>query len=173
MRAEEELQGQTPRDVQSGKGSNEVLAEDSRLNSTLLFMQYLWSLTNALQASSKRMEAELGITGPQRLALRLLGRMPGASPSELADVLRVHPSTLTGVLKRLDDASLVARSADPDDARKRRLGLTAKGEAMDRECAGTVEAAVRRAMTRSSDADLHATERVLGTLVEELRRGSG
>lgn len=159
-------------EASGGKGSEAGAAEDARLGSTLLFMQRLWALTNALQASSKRMETELGVTGPQRLALRLLGRMPGVSPSVLAEALRVHPSTLTGVLKRLEDAGMLARSADPDDARKSRLALTTKGKAMDRERAGTVEAAVRRAMARATDADLQATERVLGVLVEELKRGS-
>jgi DNA-binding MarR family transcriptional regulator len=44
------------------------------------------------------MIGEVGVTGPQRLVLRVVGLFPGMSAGELATVLRVHPSTLTGVL---------------------------------------------------------------------------
>ena len=70
------------------------------LSGTLSFMQLLWELHHELQAQSKEMEHRHGVTGPQRLVLRLVGRFPGVSPGELAALLRLHPSTLTGVPSR-------------------------------------------------------------------------
>ena len=49
----------------------------------------------------KRMEQRSGVTGPQRLVLRVVGLFPGISAGALARLLHVHPSTLTGVLHRL------------------------------------------------------------------------
>jgi hypothetical protein len=44
------------------------------LDPVLDFMRLLWSIEHGLQRMSKRMEAELlGITGPHRLVLRLVG----------------------------------------------------------------------------------------------------
>ena len=41
---------------------------------TLRFMQQLWKLVHALDVRSKRMAKTLGVTGPQRLVVRILGQ---------------------------------------------------------------------------------------------------
>ncbi len=142
------------------------------LGKTLGFMQSLWSLSHALQARSKRMDHELGITGPQRLAVRIIGRIPGISPRELAVTMRVHPSTLTGIMKRLEEREFVSRVGDDRDGRSVHLQLTARGRAADHERSNTVEAAVRRALAQLDPEEVRATERVLSCLVEELDRES-
>jgi MarR family transcriptional regulator, organic hydroperoxide resistance regulator len=109
----------------------------------LEFMRVVWALDHALQKTSKRMEMTLGITAPQRLVIRILGRFPGMSAGLLAIILRLHPSTLTGVLKRLQRRGLITRRADPRDRRRAVFGLTARGRALDVNAEGTVEAAVR------------------------------
>jgi DNA-binding MarR family transcriptional regulator len=73
------------------------------------------------------MSGEIGVTGPQRLVLRVVGLFPGMSAGDLATVLRVHPSTLTGVLQRLVDQRLPARANDPGDRRRAILRLTRRG----------------------------------------------
>ena len=79
------------------------------LDAGLLFMRALWVAVHALQKTSKRMNVRLGVTGPQRLVLRVVGLAPGISAGGLAKVLHLHPSTLTGVLKRLETQGLVSR----------------------------------------------------------------
>src|ERR1041384_3036504 len=88
-----------------------------QLDPVLDFMRLLWSIEHGLQRMSKRMEGELGITGPQRLVLRVVGRFPNLSASELAHIVRLHPSTITGILKRLVARGLLERTADPADTR--------------------------------------------------------
>src|SRR5580704_7823727 len=87
------------------------------LDPVLDFMRLLWSIEHQLQSASKRMETAIGITGPQRLVLRVVARFPGISAGELADVVRLHPSTVTGILQRLVQKGLLARDVDPDDSR--------------------------------------------------------
>ncbi len=144
--------------------------ERSSLGKTLSFMQRLWALTHALQARSKRMESELGITGPQRLAIRMIGRTPDVSPGELAGMLRMHPSTLTGILKRLEERGVVAREQDRDDGRRMRLRLLAAGRTLDRERAGTVEADVQRALAQLDPDHVRIAQDVLARVAEELER---
>jgi len=138
-----------------------------QLGPVLEFMKQLWALDHGLQSASKRMESRFGITGPQRLVVRIVGRFPGISAGALADVLRVHPSTLTGVLRRLEMRGMVLRRTDPKDARRALFGLTPRGRKMDTLRTGTVEQAVRRVLQRLPE-DIPAAERILAALSVEL-----
>ena len=140
------------------------------LPADLELMQALWSVDHALDVMSRRMVRRLGITGPQRLVIRLLGRFPGASPGDLAKLLRLHPATVTGVLKRLEARRLVTRVSDPWDGRKSQIRLTRKGEALDKPDADTVEAAVGRVLSRLPRRHVELARRVLTALEEELTR---
>lgn len=131
-------------------------------------MQLLWAVVHRLDATSKRMSRHVGVTGPQRLALRVIGLFPGLSPGDLATILHVHPSTLTGVLQRLTDRRLVTRASHPLDRRRAVLQLTARGTKANGATAGTVEAAVGRTLANTSDGDVAATARVLGQLASHL-----
>lgn len=140
------------------------------LGSTLEFMRLVWAVAHGLQSRSKRMESELGVTGPQRLVLRILGRSPGATAGAIAKAMHVHPSTLTGVLRRLESRGLLERAKDAEDGRRARLALTAAGRKLDQHQAGTVEAAVRRTLGRLGEDELETTRRALTILAEELGR---
>src|SRR5205085_10973890 len=114
------------------------------LGAVLDFMRLLWAVDHALQSASKRMEAAYGITGPQRLVVRIVGRFPGIAAGRVADILHVHPTTLTGILKRLEMRGVLQRRSDPRDARRALFGLTAKGRKLDTVRTGAIELAVRR-----------------------------
>lgn len=138
------------------------------LGEVLEFMRLLWAVDHGLQSTSKRMESSLGLTGPQRLVIRLVGRFPGITAGMLAQILHVHPSTLTGVLKRLDKRGLLERKSDPLDGRKALFSLTDQGRALDIPSEGTVEASVQRVLTRMSRNRILATQDVLTALAQEL-----
>jgi DNA-binding MarR family transcriptional regulator len=137
---------------------------------TLQFMRRLWELVHALAVRSKRMGRTLGVTGPQRLVIRVVGQAPGATASEISDILGLHPSTLTGVLARLENQGLLQRRVDTADRRRARFRLTPAGRRIDRERKGTVEAAVRRAIGRADPRMIADTEAVIALLVAELGR---
>lgn len=140
------------------------------LGKVLEFMQLLWAVDHGLNQVSKRMRLAVGVTGAQRLVVRLVGRHPGISAGELAETLRLHPSTLTGVLQRLSDRGLLARSVDARDARRARFHLTRAGWRVDAHRAGTVEWRVREALATCTPRDMEATRRVLLQLVASLAR---
>jgi DNA-binding MarR family transcriptional regulator len=136
----------------------------------LEFMRLIWAVDHELQSVSKRMEVTLGLTVPQRMALLLLGRSPGLLASDLADLLHLHPGTISGVVARLESAGMLVRAGDADDGRRQRLVLTARGRKSNLRRAGTFQAAVRRTLATSTRADLDAAERVLTRLAGELRQ---
>jgi DNA-binding MarR family transcriptional regulator len=144
--------------------------EEPKLGKALEFMRLLWGLDHSLQSRSKMMAATIGLTGPQRLVIRLVGRFPNIAAGSLAGILRIHPSTLTGILKRLAARGLLERSPDPEDGRRIRLRLTERGRALDRDMEGTVEAAVKRTLSRIPERSMEAARQVLDALTQEIRR---
>lgn len=140
------------------------------LSDGLRFMQVLWALAHGLESMSKRMHAAVGVTGPQRLVLRLVGHYGRPSAGDLADALHVHPSSLTGILRRLEETGLLHRERDPNDGRRAILRLSARGKALDARRAGTVEASVRRTLSDISPAKSLAAREVLAALAEGLGR---
>src|SRR5262245_59584466 len=47
-----------------------------KLGSVLDFMRLLWKMNHELESLSKRLVATAGVTGPQRLVVRIVGRRP-------------------------------------------------------------------------------------------------
>ena len=132
------------------------------------FLRLIWAVDHALQRRSKSMAATLGITGPQRLVIRIIGRFPSIHATQLADILYLHPSSLTAVLKRLERRRLVRRWPDERDRRRWLLGLTPRGQALNQEAPGTNEAAVQRVLRTTTTRQLDITGTVLGKLAREL-----
>lgn len=141
---------------------------DGGLGETLEFMSLLWSVDHALQRTSKQMDRTLGVTGPQRLVVRILGRNPGLSAGEVAQTLRIHPSTLTGILKRLEQRKIIRRVTDPTDRRRVFLHLHGLGETINAARAGTVEEAVERTLERRPPEELSGVRSLLEALIAEL-----
>ncbi len=145
------------------------MARDIPLDDVLRFMRLIWSIDHELERVSKRMEARIGLTIPQRLSLLLIGRNPGILASELAEVLHLHRGTLSGIVHRLEAAGYIMKAANPLDARRVGLTLTRAGRRANIRRAGTFEDAARRALDATLPAERAAAEHVLARLSTELR----
>jgi len=163
-----------------GKGEDGLIVK-SRLRSTypletkvagldevLQFLRLIWAIDHGLNRASKRLERELGITGPQRLVLRFVGRLPGITPGRLANILCLHPSTLTVILRSLERRSLVDRRRSPSDGRSSLLTLTSAGLSVQQPFAGTVESLVAECLTRFDPVTIERTRCVLSDLARAL-----
>jgi DNA-binding MarR family transcriptional regulator len=154
--------------MRNARAAGDDASVPAALPDALQFMRLLWAVVHGLERLSKRMAGDIGVTGPQRLVLRVVGLSPGASAGDLATVLHVHPSTLTGVFQRLVEQRLLARSDHPGDRRRAVLHLTRRGARVNAARQGTVEAAVAAALEGISDRDRMATRRVLARLAAHL-----
>jgi DNA-binding MarR family transcriptional regulator len=135
---------------------------------TLEFLRLVWALDHTLAVASKRMRTRLGVTGPQRVALRLIGESPRIGAGELARAMVLHPSTVTGIVDRLVDGNLVSRDTHPDDRRRQQLTLTPAGERLVLRRDGTVEEAVRSALATLGPVDSVAVRKSLRVLIDAL-----
>jgi MarR family transcriptional regulator, organic hydroperoxide resistance regulator len=145
-----------------------IPAEPKPLGETLAFMQLLWAVAHGLESASKRMHAELGVTGPQRLVLRIVGHHGRISAGALAEVLHIHPSSLTGVLQRLEQAELIRRESDPLDRRRALLELTRRGMRLNDEQQGTIEANIAAALSKLPKGKIAAAKAALKAIASSL-----
>lgn len=131
-------------------------------------LRLLRAVEHGLQSASKVMARDGGVTAPQRAVLQVIARQPGASASEVAEVVHLHASTVTGILQRLIERGLVLRKKSQDDARKVVLQITEAGKKAS-EARGTAsETAVKRALGGFSQDEVDAALRVLGAVSAEL-----
>ena len=147
-------------------GSGRRFASDE----VLTFMRLLRAVEQRVRGISKRMRSPLGVTGSEQLILRMIGRYPGLSSGELARLLHLSASTLTGVIERLVQRKLLARRTDARDRRRDVLDLTPAGRRADRVRTGTVEAYLERALANLSPREIATASGVLQTLARELAR---
>lgn len=137
---------------------------------TMQLLGLLWRADHALGRLSRQMLHQLGVTGPQRLALRAIAEDGDVSAATLARLLHVDRSSVAGVLRRLREAGLVELGPHPRDRRRARLSLTPRGREVDGLVAGTVEAAMTRTIADMPEAERQVVTRFLAAFGAELDR---
>lgn len=71
---------------------------------------------------------EIGVYHGQPAMLFILNKKDGQSQKELAELLKVKASTITVMLKRMENANLVVRKPDENDQRISRAYITEEGK---------------------------------------------
>lgn len=105
------------------------MATDSiPLDEQLCYTLYATSI--AINRTYKPMLDALGITYPQYLVLSSLWERDDLTITAIADRLALEPSTITPLVKRLEQAGLVGRQRNPADERQVQVTLTRKGKVM-------------------------------------------
>lgn len=154
----------------TGKRKNHQHYKERPLGATLDFLRVLWAINHGLATTSRYMKSKFGITSRQRLIIQVVNEFPGISAGDLAKVLHLDPSTLTGVLQKMSKRRLLQLREDARDRRRLKIQLTAKGRRMSHMALGAVEAAVSKTLSGTSLAELKATRGVLELLADNLDR---
>lgn len=93
-----------------------------------------WLLNNAARLSARRFSGKLtpyNVTPPQWGVLVALWEQDGLSLSELAQRSFFDGPTMTGIVDRLEKATLVERRRDSNDRRVINVYLTAEGRELE------------------------------------------
>ncbi len=139
-----------------------------------------FKLVKVLSVLSKRLRrfydrnvAGIGLTGPQGHILCFIAVVSQWRPIYQHDIeseFGIRRSTATGALKLLERDGLIERRQDTDDARRKRLELTAKARTIQRHLVESALELNRRLRTGLSDEELAGyiavTERISGLLEE-------
>jgi MarR family transcriptional regulator, organic hydroperoxide resistance regulator len=131
-------------------------------------LERLWGLDHGLDSASKRMLRDIGVSGPQRVVLRLLTLEGGMGPGELARRMHHHPATISSLLNRLEVAGYVERRHSTEDRRRSTVLVTRRGRALGQRTAGTIEEQIETVLRDLDPAQVDSCLAVLDTLVEAL-----
>ena len=77
---------------------------------------------------SKLVEKETGLTGPQVWAIKMIAESETIRVSDLARKMYLHPTTVVGILDRLEKRALVNRIRSSEDRRVVDVILTDEGQ---------------------------------------------
>jgi DNA-binding MarR family transcriptional regulator len=113
----------------------------------LRILQSLRQIIRAIEIHSHKLVQDYQITGPQLNCLLALQEHESLTPTALAHIVYLSPSTIVGIVDRLEEKGLVDRSRSSKDRRQVLITITAAG----------------RELTKSAPSPLQET------LVERLR----
>jgi MarR family transcriptional regulator for hemolysin len=121
-----------------------------------------------LRTAFDRRVRRLGITRAQWLVLTRLHRRPGASQTELADMMEVEKASAGRMIDRLETKGWVERRAQAGDRRVNRIYLTPEAERVHKRIWRIAEATVDDALAGLSGREaaqlVRLLARVKGTL---------
>lgn len=108
---------------------------------------------------NQRMQQK-GITSSQSDVVRYILKHPDqpVSAGDLMDQLDLSPSTIAGILKRLENKSLITRKVDKEDARKVIIMPTEEGLALEdylKETAVQTEKILLKGMTEAEQKEFY------------------
>jgi len=108
----------------------------------------------------------LGLPGQEGHVLSFVAHYGPCSVGELGRVFGYPPSTLTGVLDRLERTALLSRRIHPSDRRSFLVEATAEGRRLGVEARRMVEDFEAEVLARVDDGDLQGFRAVLAAVAE-------
>jgi DNA-binding MarR family transcriptional regulator len=131
------------------------------------------STADLLLRESQRLFKPHGLSAAQFNVLNLLagaGEGEGLSQRQLADLLVVDRSNVTGLIDRMETAGWVRRADDPADRRVYRVRLTAAGRKLREKVAPLYDDVVRQVTARLGEKQVREAVATLATLREDAAR---
>jgi DNA-binding MarR family transcriptional regulator len=124
-------------------------------------------LFKAIQEHSKAILRKTGLSGPQVWALSIVGAEPDLSLGELAERLFAHPSTVSGIVDRLEKRGAIRRAVNPLDGRGIRLSLTPQGRRLLKRSPPPFQVGLRAAIEDLPSSQLRQLRRGLEQVVKD------
>jgi DNA-binding MarR family transcriptional regulator len=130
-------------------------------------------LRPAVARTARRMRQAAGgeLSPSQSAALTTIDCHGPLTPSELAARERIQRPTATRVLARLEEAGLIARTADPADRRSSLVSTTAAGSALLVELRARRDAWMAERLDKLSPEELATLDQAAGILERMLEEG--
>jgi len=129
-------------------------------------MQSLRRIFKAIQDYSHEVSEKFGITGPQLWALKTISQNESLSLSDLSERMYLHPSTITGLIDRLEKKDLVERYRDQGDRRVIKLQLTPRGKELVRRAPDPIQGKMIYGLGKLKKAELGSVYESIQKLVE-------
>jgi len=119
-------------------------------------------------AHSARVERSTGIPGAQLWALHEVGSADGLRVGELAQRLRLHQTTVSNLLNRLESRGLLRKGRSPSDQRVVHLHLTSAGRKALKNAPGPPRGLLPNVLDGLSPSQLRKVHEGLAVLVDHM-----
>jgi len=96
----------------------------------LQILQAFRRIIRAIDLHSRKLASEFKVTGPQLVCLHTISEMEPLTAAELAHHVYLSPSTIVGILDRLEVKGLIQRERSSKDRRRVNLMATDAGKAL-------------------------------------------
>lgn len=128
-------------------------------------------IVRSINLESKRVQKDYGVSIPQILCLNFLYQSPNfqATQSEIKEFLNLNPSTVSGIIQRLEKKGLIARLPKSGDKRVTNIILTAVGETLLNTIPPLLHDRLNKKLENYNQYELQNIEKVLVQLVDVLQ----
>jgi len=131
-------------------------------------MQSLRHIFKAIHVYSQEVSQQFGITGPQLWTLKALSANGSLPLGQLSKMMYLHPSTITGVVDRLEKKGYVVRDRVHEDRRVVMVQLTPNGRKVIRRAPSPIQGKMIYGLRKLKREDLnfiyHSVERLVKML---------
>lgn len=151
-------------------------AKDLRDESAKNIVQDLRIVVRTVQAHSRWVEKQCGVSSVQLWAMWELFALPGQKVSDLSRTLSIHQSTASNMLDKMEEKKLIRRDRSGPDQRVVQLFLTNKGSDLLSNAPRPAQGAVQDALKRMSDDELKFLKNGLDALISHMtvsEKGAG
>lgn len=94
----------------------------------LKILKNLRKIIRAVDLDSKKLSTESNLTSPQILTLSAIAQNGSMTLAEIAAAIHLSPSTMVGIIDRLETKNLVIRERSKQDRRQVFIKITAEGK---------------------------------------------
>jgi len=127
----------------------------------------LRKIIRSINLESKKIEKDHGISIPQLLCLQYLSEQEDyqSIASQIKKYLMLNPSTVSGIVSRLENKGLVAKLPNPEDRRAAFITLTAKGAEVLEKSPTTLQEKLTGRLATLSENEIGELEKNINLLV--------
>jgi DNA-binding MarR family transcriptional regulator len=129
-------------------------------------LRSLRRITRAIDLHSKQLMAACGLTGPQLVCLRTIGRETPLSLGQLARAVSLSQATVTGIVDRLVDRGLVRRRRVQSDRRSVSISITDAGSELIASAPSPLQERFSSRLAALSEEDRAALSAALDRVVQ-------
>ncbi len=147
----------------SDKGNSQKMP-DERYD--LQILQSLRRIMRAVDQYSKQLSIKYAITTPQLVCLLTIVESKVITVAALARQIHLSPSTVVGILDRLEDKKLINRKRDKQDRRLVKIKPTTKGKEYAKSAPSPLQDKLMTSLSRISDLEQAAISLSLIKIVE-------
>lgn len=150
-------------------GSNSASPAGTRDRSGFRIALLVREINALVNATITEELASSGYTLPQITAIRILSHQGELTMSELGHAMNASPSTVAGIIDRLEASGTVIRRRDAKDKRLVHVAFTEAGSARALAARAAIDVCFSRAFTAIGDEELSRIEGGLDAIATALR----